>query len=144
MLQGGHRQGSKLKLPLALVDYQPAGKNRRRHEASNVRTNLRLFTREFVNHIVDSLQDAISNPEWRATAIEDARDGWAQLNRRLARDDVPQGLQAINARLALLFEFEGFPTCEAFDPARIEENERVEAKLRELIKGIDGIFPPDR
>ena len=71
-------------------------------------------------------------------------DGWAQLNRRLARDDVPQGLQAINARLALLLEFEGFPTCEAIDPARVEENERVEAKLRELIKEIDGIFPPDR
>jgi hypothetical protein len=101
-----------------------------------------LFTKKvFENHIVDSLEDAIKNPEWRATAIDDARDGWVQLNRRLARDDVPQGLQAINARLAVLFKFEGFPTCEAFDPARIEENERVEAKLRELIKGIDEIHP---
>ena len=107
-----------------------------------MRTNLRSFTRVFVNHIVDRLQDAISIPEWRATAIGDARDGWTQLNRRLARDDVPQGLQAMNARLALLFKFEGFPTCKAFDPAQIEENKRIEAKLRELIKGIDEIHPP--
>jgi hypothetical protein len=107
-----------------------------------VRTNLSLFTREFVNHIVDSLEDAIKNPEWRATAIDDARDGWVQLNRRLARDGVPQELQVVCARLALLFRTEGFPTCEAFDPAQIEENKRIEAKLRELILGIDEIHPP--
>jgi hypothetical protein len=81
-----------------------------------VRTDLRLFTREFVNHIVDSLQDAISNPEWRATAIDEAKVGWAQLNRRLARDDVPQELQAICTRLVFLFMVEGFPTSKAFGP----------------------------
>jgi hypothetical protein len=97
-----------------------------------VRTNLRLFTRQFVNHIVDSLQDAISNPEWRATAIEDARDGWSLLNRRLTRDDVPQELQAICARLALLFEFIRFPA---------QDDECIQETLRTLVKGIEEIYP---
>jgi hypothetical protein len=46
---------------------------------------------------------------------------------------VPQELQAICARFALLFEFEGFPA---------DESENVEAKLRNLIEQIDGIYPP--
>lgn len=68
-------------------------------------------------------------------ALEEAKDGWGLLNRRLARDDVPQELKAICARLALLFEFEGFPADESKD---------VEAKLRNLIEQIDGIYPPSR
>jgi hypothetical protein len=104
---------------------------------------LESFTRQFVNHIVDSLKDAIENPEWRVTAIEDARVGWDLLNRRLARPDVPDELQVLCARLALLFRFVGFPTCETFDPARIEENKRVEAELRGVIEEIDKICPTD-
>jgi hypothetical protein len=93
--------------------------------------------------IVDSLEDAIRNPEWRVTAIEEARVGWDLLNRRLARPDVRDELQVLCARLALLFEFVGFPTCETFDPARIEENKGVEAQLRGLIEEINKICPPD-
>ncbi|MDE2061400.1 MAG: hypothetical protein KGJ00_03245 [Bradyrhizobium sp.] len=100
-----------------------------------MRTDLKTFTRQLVNFVVDSLKEAIDKPEWRATAIEEAKDGWGLLNRGLARHDVPQELQAICARLALLFEFEGFPA---------DESEDVEAKLRSLIEQIDGIYPPSR
>jgi hypothetical protein len=99
-----------------------------------MRTDLRSFTRQFVNATIDSLEQAISNPDWRKTAIGDARQGWAILNRRLAHDDVPQELQAINARLALLFEFEGFPE---------HDDEHVEARLRELIEEIDKVYPTE-
>jgi hypothetical protein len=97
-----------------------------------MRTDLRLFTKQFVNHIADSLEEAISNSEWRAVAIEEAKEGWARLNRKLARDDVPQELQEICARFVLLFEFVGFPA---------PDDERIEERLRELIKAIDEIYP---
>ena len=98
-----------------------------------MRTDLKMFTRQLVNFVVDSPKEAIDKPEWRATAIEEAKVGWRLLNRRLARDGVPQELQAICARFALLFELEGFPA---------DESENVEAKLRNLIEQIDGNYPP--
>jgi hypothetical protein len=93
-----------------------------------------------VNHIVDSLEDAIINPAWRETAIEEAREGWRRLCRRLARDDVPHELKVISARLGLLFEIQGFPTCGPYDPTQVEENQCVEANIRGLIEEIDGIY----
>jgi hypothetical protein len=38
-----------------------------------VRTDLKTFTRQLVNFVVDSLKEAIDKPEWRATAIEEAK-----------------------------------------------------------------------
>lgn len=98
----------------------------------HARTDLRLFTEQLVNHIHDSLAEAITNSGWRATEIGDARDGWTLLNRRLARDDVPQDLQQICARLALLFGSVGFPH---------QDDERIEAKLEDLIAGFEEICP---
>lgn len=97
-----------------------------------MRTDLKAFTRQLVNFIVDSLKEAIANPEWRAAAIEEAKDGWRLSNRRLVRDDVPQELQVTSARLALLLNSVGFPT---------DESEDVEARLKNLIEQIDGIKP---
>ena len=105
----------------------------REKKRGNVRTNLETFTRQLVNFVVDSLKEALAKPEWRVTAIEEAKDGWRLLNRRLARDDVPQELQVICARLVFLFDSVGFPA---------DESEAVEAKLRNLIEQIDGIYPP--
>ena len=96
----------------------------------SMRTDLQSFTRQLVNYIIDSLEEAINNPEWRSTAIGEARDGWTVLNRRLARADVPEDLQVICARLALLFQSEGFPD---------QDDERIEEELRDLIKCIDEI-----
>jgi hypothetical protein len=101
-------------------------------DGHHARTDLRLFTEQLVNHIHDSLADAIKLSGWPATEIGDARDGWSLLNRRLARQDVPQELQAICARLALLFESIGFPH---------RDDEHAEEKLKDLIAGIEGICP---
>lgn len=104
-----------------------------------MRTDLESFTQQMTNHIADSLQDAIKHPDWRIAAIDEAREGWARLNRRLARDDVPPELQLICARLALLFHSTGFPECGSFDPSQAEENQRIDATLRELIERVDAI-----
>lgn len=102
----------------------------RKRQRGNMRTDLKAFTRQLVNFIADSLKEAITEPEWRAAAIDEAKISWGLLNRRLARKDAPQELQKICARLALLFEFEDFPAV---------EDEDVETKLRNLIEQIDGL-----